>query len=248
MLRTNSRKDVENTVVNRARKLDTNEIEKVLDYKDFFIAGGALVNDNPNDFDLFGVKERFDLKEIRKKLAGTSLTFLAETDNAITVLGHGCQKIQFCRHWKRGMYDLVESFDFAHCQAAVKMSYVHKPSHYEPIENIVMESFIFSAACRDTAYVGSEYPISSLMRAGKFYRRGLFANKHSFEMSVINILIDIVKRGLFDADDIRRQFNSISEGLSECEEASILKSLLHKNGEPPKPMNEETTGDDDAPF
>lgn len=248
MLNNDIRKDVENVVIRRASRLDTKGLEIVFDEGEFYLAGGALVNDNPVDFDLFGVKERFDLDKIKLKLARTHFAILNESENAITVLGNNGQKIQFCRHWKNGMYNLVESFDFSHCQAAVRFTFYRTQAEYCVSETLVMDSFISAAACRDTAFVGSEYPISSLMRAGKFYRRGMFANYMSYKMCVIEILIATMQRGLFDVEDAQRQLYSISDGVGDEKKSEVLRQLLYKGETPPKPKNEESDDPDDFPF
>lgn len=248
MLNNEIRKDVENVVIRRARRFDTKGLEIVFDEGEFYLSGGALVNDNPVDFDLFGVKERFDLEKIKVKLALTKFRILNESENAITVLGNGGQKIQFCRHWKNSMHNLVDSFDFSHCQAAVRFSFYQTQGAYCVSDALVMDSFISAAACRDTAFVGSEYPISSLMRAGKFYRRGMFANYLSYKICVIEILIAIVQRGLFDVEDAKRQLCSISDGFGGNNRVEVLRQLIYKGGTPPKPKNEDMEDPNNFPF
>lgn len=237
-------------IYRRARKVNLTKIGQLVNRENFILAGGALCSDSPNDYDIFGNGSRFDIEEIEGRCDGTNAEIVSKTINALTVRIDG-KIVQICSHWKNSMQNLVKSFDFSHCRAGCLCCFCKCDNAYNPVEAYWEDDFVCAMACGDTKYTGSgEYPINTLVRAGKFYKQGKFASYHSYKISVIQILSDIIKRGLFDADDVQRQLSAISDNIDETDEAQILADILHRDGTPPARSNENAITDDDdgMPF
>lgn len=228
--------DIVKTLTARAERLNAQELWDVLNGDNFILAGGALCDNEPNDYDIYGAKKRLDLDKIETRCEKYGVKVLASTTNALTVEVGG-QTVQFCRYWKNSLMALVQSFDFAHCQAGALFKSSEDNTYY--VDDVYNTSeFIAAQACRDTCFTGSEYPLSSLMRAGKFYKQGKFANAHSYRMAVLEILRAVMERGMYDYKDIVDQMTAVSEGIEETKEAMMVSEMLKRDGNAPKRENE----------
>lgn len=100
------------------------DIRKLLTEHKLFLAGGfiraTIAGEEPSDIDLFGPDaeqlERI-AEQLKQSREGASLHV---SDNAVTVLTPNRMPIQFIKRWTfmKGD-DLVKSFDFTVCQAAI---------------------------------------------------------------------------------------------------------------------------------
>jgi len=193
----------------------------------FILAGGAMRSDEPRDFDIFGCDKPIDLAETKRKCErDRRVCLLTHTDNAVTIELYG-QTVQLCKHFKGTPMALIRSFDFSHVQAGAVFTSlgvvgeVVFTGHFHDVE----------AYSYTPQYLGSEYPLSSLVRLVKFKERGDFAgeNEDYFFGQLLSILCDIVKRGFRDEDDFRDQCVAISAALPNCD-PELLFQLLHKKG------------------
>ena len=188
--------------------------------KEFYVAGNSLNKQPPNDIDIFPVGNLFT-QEQAEKLGNV----VSSTKNAITVkvgldkkINHqtvdGQNEIevsgknivvQLCNYQHGELESLVNSFDFSHIQIGAKVDNLGITVYYtKEYENAKM--------CQSTEYVGSEYPLSSMIRMFKYAKRGDFAgNSHIF--SAFKIVTDVVDRGFDDFDDFKNQLDAIDLGL-----------------------------------
>lgn len=192
----------------------------------FYVAGNSLNKQPPNDIDIFPVDSYFT-REQSQKLGG----IVSETKNATTIkvpfnntLHHqtvdGSNEIevagktvtvQLCNYHHENLEKLVNSFDFSHIQIGALVDLNQQGSSV----NIVVyytKAYEDAKMMQSTEYVGSEYPLSSLIRAFKYAKRGDFAgNSHIF--SVFKVLTDVIHRGFDDFDDFKNQLDAIDLGL-----------------------------------
>lgn len=202
---------------------------------EFYVAGNSLNKQPPNDIDIFPVSDLFT-KEQAEKLGHV----VCETKNAITVkvnldnINHQTVDgenqisvgktitVQLCNYQHDNLEKLVNSFDFSHIQIGAKVT-------SNVIDVYYTKNYEDSKLCQSTEYIGSEYPLSSLIRAFKYAKRGDFAgNSHIF--SVFKLLNDIIGRGFKDFDDFKNQLDAIDLGLvpenpKELESAGLSDGL-----------------------
>jgi hypothetical protein len=188
---------------------------------EFYVAGNSLNKQPPNDIDIFPVTKLFTIEQ-----ASNLGDVVCSTKNAITVkvnldktinhqtvdgqneieVGGKTITVQLCNYLHENIEKLVNSFDFSHIQIGAKVS------NMRDIEVYYTEEYENAKMCQSTEYVGSEYPLSSLIRAFKYAKRGDFAgNSHIF--SVFKVLTDVVHRGFDDFDDFKDQLDAIDLGL-----------------------------------
>ena len=117
------------------------------------------------------------------------------------------RKIQLCNYKKGSLKALVDSFDFSYCQCGV----VFEPGNW--VEWEVKEIYYTEAWCawwinRKMTFEGSEYPVSSLVRAGKLYKKGLISSFQHINL-VLDCLHAVAVRGFKDRADLRDQLDSV---------------------------------------
>lgn len=212
----------------RARRLRVaKQIGEILGTR-FLLAGGALTkDDNPKDFDIYGVDAPIAMAAVEDRVQCHEATrgYVSKTQNAITANIYG-QTVQFCSYFKPTPQETVAAFDFAHCMAGAVFG------ADGTLEDVVStDDFWLSENNETTWYTGSEYPLSSLMRLMKFHKRGLFKD-NTHKTAAVRILCEIVKRGFKDCDDFRDQCASISESFKDYNsvDAEYLYSLLSMKG------------------
>jgi len=153
------------------------ELMKSKEWPGRVFAGGGFIRsivagDEVNDIDLFT-----DSKESAHVLMGNLRalflearvnTRLHETDNAYTIIGPE-PTIQIIHRWKfTNPVELVESFDFTCCGAAVYFDGVHWQS-------VCLDTFYEDVAAKRLVYrapVREEAPGGSLLRVLKYYQKG----------------------------------------------------------------------------
>lgn len=218
---------VESSIRSFAMRLNAEAVGKILNRRCFWLAGGALSPEEPNDYDIFpiGNDEKFNFHEIHRTCDELNYKVLSDTKNAITVLV-GNQKIQFCNYVFENAKTMLRHFDFAHCQIAVR--FVEDTDYGWIVDDICYtQEWKDAKMANSTFYTGiSDYPLSSLVRAGKFLAQGKFATRGQYKETVIKILRRVIERGFKNYDDFYDQLSSISEGLPECLDGKALYSIL----------------------
>lgn len=192
-------------------------------FDEFYLAGSCL-NKDFHDIDIFPLKQMtsFDIGERAKNF------LVSETDNAFTFRWKGII-IQICNYIYPSLKSLILSFDFSHIQVGCFMRL--DPSWgWKAIDIYYTEDYVTAKIIQDTYYTSSDYPLSSLIRVLKYYKRNQMSREYAVE-SVVNIISDIVSRGFDGSDDFRNQLNVVKAGLldSEVEKLEHSKiSLLYK--------------------
>ena len=223
---------IDSAIVNRAYKLNFDNVYKLIDFKPFILAGGALCSGKVNDYDIYPVYGNpFDTETISTFITESDeilkwCEIICKTKNALTVKVDG-QVFQFCNYCKPSLKELIESFDFSHCQVGVMFKGDGEPPHADGV--YYTEDFVVSNVTNNTTYTGSKYPLSSLIRTVKYAKREKFAGK-SYATAIIEILKDIITRGFDDYDDFKDQLDAIDLGLHECENAYSLYTACKVKG------------------
>jgi len=168
----------------------------------FIIAGGCF-GKVMNDIDVFPCEKklRIDTDDLP-----SGYSFITETKNAITLRGPKGKVIQLCNYSSEGLWNLVDSFDFAHIQAGARIT------DGECGEVIYSPEWLEYNAIGDSCYLGSEYPLSSMVRLMKYRKRDAIS-KHQMIGSIIGIIRDVRKRGFHDWDDFKDQLDAVDLGL-----------------------------------
>lgn len=187
---------------------------------EFYVAGNSLNKQPPNDIDIFPIDKLFTMEQA-SKLGNV----VSSTKNAITVkvafdktvhhqtvdgqneieVNGKTITVQLCNYLHENLEKLVNSFDFAHIRIGAKVTSKNIDVYYT-------EDYEDAKLCQSTEYIGSEYPLSSLIRAFKYAKRGDFAgNSHIF--SVFKLLTDVFHRGFDDFDDFKDQLDAVDLGL-----------------------------------
>ena len=189
-------------------------------YIPFRIAGGCLDGEEPNDYDVFPTVP------ITKPSFVPAYIKVIETRNADTYIRDGVA-VQVCHYIKPTLKELIESFDFAHIQVGVEFKGVSSDLTSGPVvkEVYYTQDFVESQAMGKTWFIGSEYPMSSMIRALKYAERGLIGSRAGQVETMIRILEAVAKRGFRDYDDFKDQMDAVDLGLVESEIAGIRGSL-----------------------
>ena len=210
-------KHISSVLCGRAMRLNVAKIGKLIDFRPFHLAGGALGREKPNDFDVYPADGRpFDKDVIQKQVAFIpGAKIVTRTRNAVTVDVCG-QIVQFCSYVKPSLRELVESFDYAHCQVGVTFTDVsdNGSGFWEVTGEHWTDNWMRCKLTESTFYTGSEYPLASVIRTVKYANRRMFSGK-SWVTSLVDALTDVVKRGFRDYQDFKDQLDAIDLGLSD---------------------------------
>lgn len=225
--------EVNNTLMHRATRLDTAALIPLLGDRSFYLAGGALMKEKPNDYDLYPAGIQFDIEEIKRAVANRSrMKVLCETGNALTVLIDD-QTVQFCSFFKNSLEELCDAFDFAHCQAGALFVPGEgddgQISHYLVDRVYASVNWIRAKLQESTFYTGSEFPLGALLRVFKYANRGLFTGKSYYD-SVFTCLEELMDRGFRNRDDFRKQLESIDLGITDNGNMDWLYEAFDRNG------------------
>lgn len=190
---------------------------------ELYIGGGCLTN-KVSDIDVFPVTDTIpDL--IR------DVTLVARSRNARTYLGAE-YPIQLCSYSKPSLKELVDSFDYAHIQVGAKIEL--SPTR-RVVEVYVSDNFIKANAVNTTWFTGSEYPLSSMIRAGKYYAKDRIT-RGDYIRCVIDTMVTVIRRGYKDYPDFKDQLDAVDLGLlpeelEEVERATLVElfELLRKD-------------------
>jgi hypothetical protein len=203
------------------------------------VSGGSiasmLMNEPVNDYDVYLPKSEDPLfiSNVVNALcklgldSNSGVEVLTSSKNAYTIRWNGKHIIQICFYTKPSLLELVSSFDYSYCQVGV----AYNPGKYDGfrvVDVAYTEHYARFVATGITEYVGSEYPLSSLIRLVKTAEKGYFA-KRSYIRSFIKILNDIYSRGFNGYGDFKDQLNAIDLLLLSNEyDKTDLMGLFNK--------------------
>lgn len=185
----------------------------------FYIAGNGLNNvmGRSTDVDIFPLDTTlynlidgyFNSKEYSKSFKSIT-TLITKTNNAIT-FKHNNVVFQVCNYFHKNLYSLIASFDYAHIQVGVKITYGDLLRYH--VNGVYFtEAYIANKVVGNSIYTGTEYPLSSLTRAAKYYKYGEMSRGRTIR-SMIFALTDFVKRGFTDYNDFKDQLDAVDLGL-----------------------------------
>lgn len=102
-----------------------------------------------------------------------------------------------------------------------------------------------------TFFVGSEYPLSSLIRLVKYAKRGLYPKRRDYTADILRILTAIIERGYSGYEDFKDQLDAIDLGYEGEETVALWNALRdHLLYLSKKDTGDSQTSDekDDFPF
>lgn len=199
---------IENQAKNNAFKLLN--VMKLANISDYYMAGGCF-HKVIHDYDIFPINKD-DFNKITDKLIDY---IVFKSKNAITVRYNDIT-VQFCKYHHNSLKELVDSFDFSHCQIGAEIN------NFTQVEDTyASQNYIDWKMTEEDVYTGSEYPLSSLIRTYKYKDNFLGQN---YKRETIQILIDLIKRGFEDYQDFKDQLDAID--LAYMEDNDKLKELF----------------------
>lgn len=219
----------------RLRAIEFNKFVKLLELRLVYVCGGSCTIASPNDYDVYLPKSEDPLfiSNVVNALcklgldSNSGVEVLTSSKNAYTIRWNGKHIIQICFYTKPSLLELVSSFDYSYCQVGI----AYDPDKYDGfrvVDVAYTEHYARFVATGITEYVGSEYPLSSLIRLVKTAEKGYFA-KRSYIRSFIKILNDIYSRGFNGYVDFKDQLDAIDLLLLSNEyEKTDLMSLFNK--------------------
>jgi hypothetical protein len=142
---------------------------------------------------------------------GDSSAFVSRNAQTISVYG---RSVQFCNYWKPSLQEMVNSFDFGHTQCGVEVTPVRTETGSIELKTSLpyfTEAWNQWVKTRRTSYTGTEYPLASLIRAGKLFKNEILSSKE-YRSMLLEILVDVAERGFKDGEDFRNQLDAIDLG------------------------------------
>lgn len=231
---------IKNYIIKKQKNFPLWDIAFLMDNEDFIIAGGAFVTTPPNDFDVYPVHyKKFDRAYIKnnvKSVKAKQCEVLYETQNALTIKV-GKSIIQFCDYAPWSVNDdglgklvsLVDSFDFTHIQVGVLYHTTETDTGGygtpEVHDVYFTDGFVESKLSGATYYVGSQYPLGSLIRLRKYEKRGLIPLK-DYRTNILDILNSIVRRGYKSYEDFKDQLAAVDLQLLDGDESNSAYRLF----------------------
>lgn len=185
-----------------------------------WVAGGAVLGHREGDVDLFCAAGFNAIREQIKTSAGVSV--VSDTANATTVKLDDFT-FQFCNYNKPTLADLLKSFDYAHCQIGCEAVFENGGVVVSGVE--WTDAYALSRAVGTTWFVGSEYPLSSLIRSAKYRQSGLMSSG-AHVVAIIDTLVATIRRGFKDYDDFKAQLDAIDLGLVPDDLAKVERAAL----------------------
>lgn len=205
-------------------------VYEILGDSSFICAGNSCNSDIPRDYDIYAVGYEFKFEGIKQACGNSGdKEVISETKNALTVRLVNGIIVQFCKYKKDTLKQLVKSFDFSTVQIGVMASCESKYS-------VVIEDVYFTGAWvrsqlnKECKYTGSEYPLSSLLRCAKYYKRDIFSSKMEYDIAIMYILKDIISRGFYDYDDFKDQLEAVDMNVFSGEAYEAAMELYYLLG------------------
>jgi hypothetical protein len=188
----------------------------------YWVAGGAFIRDG-NDVDIF-CPDGF------RRPAGPTL-IVSDTPNAITFKCDG-KLFQICRATAPTLRQLLESFDFAHCQIGCEAQ-ISGGSVTASLPDWT-EAYQKSRCTGTTWYVGSETPLRSLVRVNQYVASGVMSLGAAFG-ATLDILRATVKRGFNGRSDFQEQLAGMYAAgcVAQADVLDELFTLLDKGTKAP---------------
>ena len=229
---------INDRLTNRLKSINLVELMDIYDVKEVYLGGNSLNVDKPNDYDLY-LKESDSLRLynssnmilIETKLLEAGYEILTKSKNAITLSKNNiCYQI--CKYSKASLKELIDSFDFSYCQVGARI--YNYAGELSIKEIYYTDHYIEYLLTKNTKFINSEYPLSSLIRCFKINDKGYFLGK-SYIPAVINILTNIINRGFDNYADFKDQLDAVDLGLLEedykdaKEDFLKLFEMLNKN-------------------
>ena len=183
----------------------------------FYIAGGSLSRCIA-DVDIFPVGDDAFADVIKE------CKVVFQSRNATTI-EFDPWPVQFCTYKRASLAELIASFDFAHIQIGAT---IQADGKYLTVQEVTWtEAYVQAHAAQTTWFTGSQYPLSSLLRAEKYFRKGVLT-RGAYVRAILETLPEIIERGFANWDDFKDQLDAVDLGLlpeelAECESASIRK-------------------------
>ena len=188
-------------------RIDPSYLEEVCkDEKFVVIAGNSLNKAKPHDIDVYRfLEESAEEKPVETVLQvgysssqpvravakldwctgqGGPHRVVYESANARTVK-HDDTTYQYCAYQKP-FHKLIESFDFAHVQVGAVLDL----KSHKITEVYFTDKYVRWLLTGKSCFTGSEFPLSSLLRAEK-YKRYEVLNSHEFRTCVLTALGDV---------------------------------------------------------
>lgn len=184
----------------------------------FYLAGGCfkyLHHQRDCDLDLFA--ERWNPCPDAHSTKNAQSTML------------GSRSVQLCKYWKPELSDMIKSFDFSHTQVGVTIQLVH--GTYVVSDVNCTDKYLAWLRTGNTYYQGSEYPLSSLLRAAKLLKNGMLSQAQ-YRFMAIDILADVVDRGFESYADMKDQLDSVDLNIEINNVAASANKILTKLQQP----------------
>lgn len=235
-------------------RIDPHYLEEVCkDEKFVVIAGNSLNKAKPHDIDVYRyLEESAEEKPVETELRfggsqpvrevakldwctgqGGPHRIVYEFANARTVK-HDDTTYQYCAYQKP-FHKLIESFDYAHVQVGAVLDL----KTHEITEVYFTDKYVRWLITGKSCFTGSEFPMSSLLRAEK-YKRYEVLNSSEFRECVLTALGDVIQRGFDDYEDFKTQLQAVDLLLLEknesnaayrlyqiCESRGLVKKIRH---------------------
>lgn len=171
------------------------DVRELLKGRHLFVAGGfvraVIAGEEPSDIDIFGNTEPTMKDAAELLVRGRDGCRAHDTDNAKTILCPPRLPVQFITRWMYGSAgQLVSSFDFTVCQAAIWRDF-----GAGDWQSSVSPDFYTDLASRRLRYTSperEEEPGGSMMRVLKFLRRGYHISPPSLGGVIARLTEDLL--------------------------------------------------------
>lgn len=181
-----------------------------------YLAGNSLNAEQPNDLDLY-FSSRSDWYTARECLSASELYIeVCKTANAATYKrAQDGLLIQLCSYTKPSLKELCDSFDFSHVQIGVAYDFQQD----QITEVYASPSYITWRLTSVIEFMGTEYPLSSLLRVEKYLERGQMTCAQ-YRRICLKILASIITRGFPDYEDFKDQLAAVDLMLDDASDAA----------------------------
>lgn len=179
---------------------------KVAGIDKVILAGGGLLRDF-DDLDFYPAPDKDGRKfseQWGQLLDNLSKTH-GETKNAVSLVVDGV-KVQLCRYSKPTVTELLESFDYAHCQIGGLIHFGMACSHVVDIE--FTDNFKEAMTAQSTWYTGSRFPLSSMMRLPKVAQK-IGLTQKEIQVITFQIVKDLQENGFEDDEEYDAYYQQI---------------------------------------
>jgi hypothetical protein len=169
------------------------------------IGGGGMLHGVPADVDIWPTQNSTKFKGVAQKYKPTPDAHFGQ----FKADGH---VIQLCMDQHETLEELIDSFDFAHCQAGAELFRKGKIGEWQIRKVYLTNHFVAAMICQGTYYVAGRWPLRSLARVPKVAAKlGLSADEaRGLSMQIV---ADIVNRGV---DVVAKGDDEFVRYLGDC--------------------------------